>query len=366
MIGMRAQQIASRMGRRAPWAALALSLLIAAGCGSDEESDYAPSAVVEAEPIQPRRFAERLELVGQFTARESVMIRPELDGVLASVAFEEGQRVKKGDLLFTLRSGEQRAALREANAQRALALDVFKRTEALSKVKISALSELDRARAEVEAAEANVDMARINLERTEIRAPFHAAVGARLVSPGDRVHTDTDLVQLDAVDKLRLEFSLPEAIVSLARSGLPVAVRVAAYPDEVFSGEVYFVSPSLDPYSRRLPLKAWILNEQGRLRPGMFARVEVEVDRALRALVVPDSAIAYDATGTFVWRVSAEQRAERVPVELGARRDGHVVVRKGIAAGDIIVTSGNLKLFPGIAVQIRQPGGDAVSHAEAN
>jgi membrane fusion protein (multidrug efflux system) len=209
-------------------------------------------------------------------------------------------------------------------------------------------------------------MARINLERTEIRAPFAGAVGARLVSPGDRVDTDTDLVQLDAVDKLRLEFSLPEAIVALARSGLPVAARVAAYPNEVFTGEVYFVSPSLDPYSRRLPLKAWILNEEGRLRPGMFARVEVEVDRVLSALVVPDSAIAYDATGTFVWRVSAEQRAERVPVDLGARQDGHVVVRSGIAAGDVIVISGNLKLFPGIAIQIRQPGGDVVSHAEAN
>jgi membrane fusion protein (multidrug efflux system) len=370
MIGKPSQRAASqpaqRREARALWAAVALPLLLATGCGSDVESSYALAAVVEAEQIDPQHFVERLELVGQFTAAECVMIRPEIAGVIESVAFQEGQRVEDGDLLFTLRSGEQRAALREANAQRALALDVFRRTEALSKVKVSAVSELDRARAEVEAAEANVDMARINLERTEIRAPFDGAVGARLVSPGDRVDPDIDLVQLDAVERLRLEFSLPEAAVSLARSGLPVAVRVAAYPDEVFSGEVYFVSPSLDPHSRRLPLKAWILNEEGRLRPGMFARVEVEVDRVLSALVVPDSAIAYDATGTFVWRVSAEQRAERVAVELGARQDGHVVVRSGIAAGDLIVTSGNLKLFPGIAVQIREPSGDVVSHAEAN
>jgi membrane fusion protein (multidrug efflux system) len=366
MIGKRAQGITSRPGRHALWAPLALALLIAAGCGSDAESVYAPEAVVEAARIDPQRFAEHLELVGQFTAAESVMIRPEIAGVIAFVAFQEGQRVEEGAPLFTLRSGEQRAALREANAQRALALDVFKRTEALSKVNISALSELDRARAEVEAAEANVDMARINLERTEIRAPFDGAMGARLVSPGDRVDSDIDLVQLDAADKLRLEFSLPEAAVSLAQSGLSVAVRVAAYPDEVFSGEVFFVSPSLDPNSRRLPLKAWISNEDGRLRPGMFARVEVEVDRMPDALVVPDSAIAYDATGTFVWRVSAEQRAERVAVELGPRQDGHVVVRSGIAAGDVIVTSGNLKLFPGIAIQVRKPGGEIVSSAEAN
>jgi membrane fusion protein (multidrug efflux system) len=366
MIGKRAQETASRAGWRALWAALALASLLAAGCGPDADSAYAPTAVVEAARIDPQRFAERLELVGQLTAAESVMIRPEIAGVIASVAFQEGKRVEEGDPLFTLRPGEQRAALREANAQRVLALDVFKRTEALSKVNISALSEHDRARAEVEAAEANVDMARVNLERTEIRAPFDGALGARLVSPGDRVDSDSDLVQLDAVHKLRLEFSLPGTAVSLARNGLAVAVRVAAYPDEVFSGEVYFVSPSLDPNSRRLPLKAWILNEAERLRPGMFARVEIEVDRALGALVVPDSAIAYDAVGTFVWRVSAEQRAERVAVELGPRQDGRVVVRSGIAAGDVVVTSGNLKLFPGIAVQIRESGGDVASQAEAN
>ena len=366
MTGKQAQETVSQAGWRALWAALALAPLLAAGCGPDADSVYEATAVVEATRVDPQRFAERLELVGQLTAAESVMIRPEIAGVIASVAFQEGQRVKEGDPLFTLRPGEQRAALREANAQRALALDVFKRTEALSKVNVSALSEHDRAREEVEAAEANVDMARINLERTEIRAPFDGALGARLVSPGDRVDSDSDLVQLDAVQKLRLEFSMPETAVSLARNGLVVAVRVAAYPDEVFSGEVYFVSPSLDPNSRRLPLKAWIPNEAGQLRPGMFARVEVEVDRALDALVVPDSAIAYDAVGTFVWRVDAEQRAERVPVVLGPRQDGQVVVRSGIAAGDVVVTSGNLKLFPGIAVQIREPGGDVVSHAEAN
>ncbi|HEY5656820.1 MAG TPA: efflux RND transporter periplasmic adaptor subunit [Myxococcota bacterium] len=346
-------------------AALTL-LLLAAGCGSEAESSYAPAAVVEAARVEPRNFSERLELVGQLTAAESVMIRPEIAGVVESVAFREGQRVEAGELLFTLRSGEQRAAVREANAQRALALDVFKRTEALSKVKVSALSELDRARAEVEAAEANVDMARINLERTEIRAPFDGALGARLVSPGDRIDSDTDLVQIDAVEKLRLEFSLPESAVSLAGIGLAVSVQVAAFPDEPFAGEVYFVSPSLDPTSRRLPLKAWVANQEGRLRPGMFGRVEIEVDRVHSALVVPDGAIAFDAAGTFVWRVSDEQRAERVKVELGPRQDGQVVVRSGIAAGDVIVTSGNLKLFPGIAVQIREPAKDVAASTEPN
>lgn len=357
--GAAAVHITSRL-----WALALAGALAVAGCGSGGEAEFAPLAVVEAEPVTPQLFAERLELVGQLSARESVVLRPEIAGVIESVEFEEGERAAAGAVLFVLRSEEQRAVLREANAQLALAMDVFKRTEKLSKVKVSAVSELDRARAEVDAAQAYVDLARVNLGRTQIRAPFDGALGARWVSPGDRVDTDTDLVQFDAVDRLRLEFSMPEAAVALARKGLVVSAQVAAYPDESFAGEVYFVSPSLDPNSRRLPLKAWVPNEGGRLRPGMFARVELEVDRRERALVVPDSAIAYDAAGTFVWRVTGEQRAERVAVEVGARRDGHVVVRSGIAAGDVIVTSGSLKLFPGIAVELRTAGDPVASHAE--
>jgi membrane fusion protein (multidrug efflux system) len=335
------------------WVFALLAALVAVGCGSGDEAAFAPLAIVEAEPVKARPFAERLELVGQLSARESVVLKPEIAGVIESVAFEEGEAAAADEVLFVLRSDEQRAALREARAQLALAADIFKRTEKLSKVNVSAAAELDRARAEVDAAQANVDLARINLDRTEIRAPFDGALGARRVSPGDRVDTDTELVQFDAVDDLRLEFSLPESAVALASRGLVVSARVAAYPDETFAGEVYFVSPSLDPTSRRLPLKAWIRNEDGRLRPGMFARVELEVDRTQRALVLPDSAIAYDAAGTFVWRVTQEDRAERVPVELGVRQDGHVVVRSGITAGDVVVTSGSLKLFPGIAVELR-------------
>lgn len=347
----------------------ALSVLIALlgiSCSDGESGETGAMAVVEASPVLTQPFSKRLELVGQLSARESVVLKPEISGVVESIAFEEGEQVETGATLIVLRSAEQRATLREARAQRALATETFKRTVALSKVNVSAAAELDRARAEVEAAEAIVDLARINLERTELRAPFDGALGARWVSPGDRVDSDTSLVQIDAVDRLRLEFSLPESAVGLARVGLDLSVRVAAYPEERFDGQVYFVSPSLDPNSRRLPLKAWLSNEEGRLRPGMFARVELEIDHTDRALIVPDSAIAYDAGGSYVWRIAGDQTADRVVVELGARRDGSVRILSGISAGDMIVTSGNLKLSPGIMVEVLAPDGTVASRVEAN
>jgi membrane fusion protein (multidrug efflux system) len=332
---------------------IALVALVSAGCSSDalESLEEMPPSIVELARVESRLFSERVEVVGQLAAAESVIIRPELSAIIESIEFEEGQRVSKGDTLFVLRSEEQRAALREAEANRVLAADVFERTEKLSKVRISAASELTQARAGVAAADAVVDLARVNLERTRVRAPFDGAVGARSVSPGDWVDSDVALVQIDAVDRLQLQFSLPENAISLAKQGLAVTARVAAYPDERFSGVVYFISPALDNDSRRLALKAWVPNSEGRLRPGMFSRVELQVERTEQAVVIPESAIARDAVGSYVWKAGADSVAHRAAVELGTRRDGQVVIVSGLRTGDTIVTSGTHKVFEGGRVQ---------------
>jgi len=336
-----------------PRSILALFALLSVSCHSDalESSEGLPPSVVETALVESRLFSERVEVVGQLAAAESVVIRPEVSGVVESIEFQEGQRVAAGDTLLVLRSEEQRAALREAEANRVLAADVFERTEKLSKVRVSAASELTQARAGVAAAEAVVDLARINVERMRISAPFDGALGARDVSPGDRVDSDVALVQIDAVDRLQLQFSLPGNAIALAKPGLEVFARVAAYPDERFGGVVYFISPALDTDSRRLGMKAWVPNSDGRLRPGMFARVELEVERTEQAVVIPESAVAIDATGSYVWRVNSESLAERAAVELGTRRDGQVVILSGLAPGNKIVTSGTHKVFEGGGVQ---------------
>lgn len=331
--------------------------LLSVGCDSDalDTPNGPPASVVETIRVESRLFSERIEIVGQLAAAESVVIRPEIAGVVASVEFEEGQHVRAGDVLFVLHADEQRAILRQAQASRVLADDVFDRTEALSKVQVSAASDLTRAKAGVASAKAEVDLARVDVARTQIRAPFDGALGARHVSPGDWVDSDVELVQIDAIDRLQLQFSLPEQQIALAQPGLEVTARVAAYSEERFAGEVYFISPSLDPLSRRLALKAWVANGDGRLRPGMFARVELEVDRTEHAIVLPESSIAYDTSGPFVWRVTSENLAERVGVELGPRRKGEVVVRDGIDVGDTIVTTGTHKVFAGGGIEMRTP-----------
>lgn len=344
------------LGALAPLLAV-LALAASAACSETQSGRRGgpPPAAVETVRLDPRPFTDRVALVGQLEAEESVVMHSEISGVIEEIGFTEGAPVDAGDVLFRLRDAEQRAALRAAQAQRELDADIYRRTEALSKREVSAIAELDRARAALEAAEAGVDLARVNLERTRVRAPFDGVVGARRVSPGDRIDSGTDLVQIDKVERLQLLFTLPETAVRLARQGLRVRVGLASFPGERFGGEVYFVSPTLDPDTRRLLLKAWIPNPDAKLRPGQFATLEVEVEHIEQALVAPESSIVYDADGSFVWRVREDNVAERVAVELGPRAEASVVVRSGLRPGDTIVSAGTHKIFPGAPLRAARP-----------
>jgi membrane fusion protein, multidrug efflux system len=194
-----------------------------------------------------------------------------------------------------------------------------------------------------------------------IRAPFAGVLGPRLVSPGDRVTDEIDLVQIDAIATLKLAFPIPEPIVEWVRPGMPFTISVAPFPNERFPGTVYFAAPALDPRNRQLLLKGTVPNPQRRLRPGLFANVQLETARQEDVLLAPESAVVYERQGTYVWRLGADGTAERVTVELGQRRDGRVEVRSGLAAGDRVVSAGTNKVVPGRPVQVAGAPPDAGS-----
>ena len=334
---------------------MALLALLLAACGSPANSAHpkaAPPPVnVELASVQPTSISDVVDLVGQLEAEESVVLKPETSGVVQEVFFQEGDRVKAGQPLFQLRDGEERARLRETSAELTLAEDELRRTRALAEKQTVSAAELDRATATAESARARRELAEVELERMLIRAPFDGVLGTRDVSPGDRVSKTTALVRIDALDRLRLLFSVPEIGVNAMRVGSTVAVQVAPYPEEQFPGEVYFVAPTLDPTSRRLTLKAWVANPEHRLRPGLFANIKLEVSRRDQTLVIPESALAYDADGAFVWRAGANDAAERVPVQIGIREQGRVEVVAGLAAGDRVVAAGTHKVAPGAVLR---------------
>ncbi len=332
--------------------ALASVLALGALCerGDSSESAWggpAREVTVELTTVVPEFLRDVVALTGQLEAENAIVLKPEISGVIASIEFEEGQAVHQNDVLFRLRDDEQRARLHVSEAGLRLAQDVFERTQRLTRQDVSSLARRAEAAAKLDEARARIELTQLELVRTHVAAPFDGVAGLRHVSLGDRVTPDDGLVELLAIDRLQLVFTVQEVGIGLARTGVLVAARVAAWPGERFPGEVFFVAPSLDPAARRLVLKAWIANDDHRLKPGMFANVDVEIARKEGAILVPEAAVVYDRNGIYVWRVNEEGRAEKVPVEIGLRQSARVEVVRGLSSGDAVVSAGTHKVMAG-------------------
>jgi len=357
-----------RGNSRAPGALAALwvACVLAAGCspGGDADAKYDKSAPsVETHRVQPELLRDVVVFSGQLGAENSVMVRSEIDGLVEEVLFEEGQDVEKGEVLFHLRSDEERARLSEARANLALARENHARTHKLATRDAASAAAKDEATATLAVAKARVELAQVALARTEIRAPFAGVLGARLVSPGDRIEDITPLVQIDAVDRLQVTFAISEVGILFTKVDAPVQVKVGPYPNEVFHGKVFFVSPTVDPATRRIIAKAWVPNEDRRLRAGLFANVDMQIGERENAILVPESAVVFDRQGTYVWKVDEEDMATRVPIQVGLRREGRVEVTLGLQAGDKIVSAGTHKVSEGKKVAIA--GGASVPVGQA-
>jgi membrane fusion protein (multidrug efflux system) len=345
-----------------------------AACGGDEAPGRGagppeggpPPPAVEVVTLTPEAFHETAALLGELRAVESVVIKSEMAGVIERIAFEEGQPVAKGTVLFELRDDERLARLHEAEAQLALAQDEFERTRLLASRNAAAEVQLARDRAELAVAQARLERYRAEWERTRIRAPFDGLVGARQVSPGARITPEDPLVRIDAVDPVELVFTIPEAVLPLARIGSPFELKVASYPERWFPGTLSFIAPSVDSQTRRVLLKGRVPNPGHTLLPGMFAEVRAALEER-EAFLVPEEALGTDPDGFFVWRIGPDDGAERVPVEVGARDSGRVEIRAELRPGDRIVSAGTHKVRAGEKVRpvaaAVAPGGTPASSA---
>lgn len=350
------------------WLALVVGVLSSAGCdgSSGSKNVFEPKLpVVEIQSVAAETLTNTVELLGQLEAEEIVTVRPEIPGIIASIGFTEGEPVTSGQVLFTLRDGEQRARLHQAQARLHQVEEVHARTLQLKRDDISSIAQLDAARADLEAARAVVEIAEVELERTRIKAPFDGVAGARGVSLGASVDEDKDLVEIQAVDRVQLVFTLPEQIVPLVRVGLPFELTVAPYPGETFPGEISFVSPGLNPLNRRILVKGLVPNPDHKLRPGYFARIETDIGTHENVIALPEDAVVYGASGPFVWRVDDDDMAQRVEVELGLRQTGRVEVVAGLVPGDRVVVAGTNKLTAGGKVKPAEAVADHQSRLES-
>ena len=321
---------------------------------------------VEIVVVQPSAVQEDLQAVGSLRSNESVVLRPEVSGRIATIGFRDGQVVKKGQLLIGLDSTLNEAEVAQYRAEYDLALSNLKRSEDLARQKFISSSAQETAASNAQVAEARLKLAQARLSKMKIISPFDGIVGIRGVSLGDYVKDGTDLVNIEDVRILKVDFRLPERSLSQIKAGQDVEVVADALPNERWQGQIEAINPRVDANGRSLELRGRLDNASGKLRPGMFVRVRVIVGER-NGLLVPEEAIVPQGEEFYVYKV-VEGAAKRVPVKIGVRRDAKVEIVEGIAPGDQVVTAGMRLSRDGQPVRVLSPDaakGDAAKGGAA-
>lgn len=304
-----------------------------------------PPSVLVGHP-QTAPLVYEISAVGSLRSNESVVIQPEITGRVSEIAFNEGEPVARGALLIRLDDSVNRAELQQAQAQLALskanferASDLFKRGNASARARDEALSQL-------RVAEANTALAQALLEKTALTAPFDGILGLRHVSPGDYVKPGDKVVNLESINPVKVDFRIPEIHAAVLKTGQEIMVMLDALPGKSFKGIVYAIDPLIDPNGRAVILRATVENPEHTLRPGMFARVNLVLNKRDDAIMLPETAVFPIGEKRFVYKV-ADGKAVRAEVATGLRREGRVEILSGVTLSDEIVLEGSFKVQDG-------------------
>ncbi|QXH52499.1 efflux RND transporter periplasmic adaptor subunit [Pseudomonas fakonensis] len=327
-----------------------------------------PPVSVAAAEAQLRQWQERLPAVGSLKAFQGVELSLEVAGTVKSLHFESGQQVKAGQLLLQLDNDQETALLGTAQADLGLAKVDFGRGSQLVGDSAISRGEYDRLTSQYRRNQAVVEQLKASLAKKSISAPFSGTIGIRQVDVGAYLASGTVIATLQDLSSLYVDFNVPEQALPHLSLGQQVLVQVAAYPGQTFPASLSAINPKVEESTRNLLVRATLANPDGKLLPGMFASLQLLLPDPHPQVVVPENAITYTLYGNSVYVIGPkkgkdgqpENTAEGQPqlaveqrtVQTGERRDGWVVVSKGLQAGDQVVTAGQLKLSPGASVRI--------------
>lgn len=306
---------------------------------------------VEATRVSTVAMPQIIAAVGSLRSDESVTLRPQVAGRISAILFQEGQRVAKGATLVRLDTAINAAELQQVRANLTLAKAKYDRAVDLVARNFISGQAQDEAKNNLEVAQAAVALAEAKLAQMELKAPFAGIIGLRVVSVGDYVKEGADIVNLEAIDPLKVDFRVPETFLTQVRVGQQVEVTLDALPGKSYNGSVIALNPLVDAAGRAIVIRAQVRNQDTALRPGMFARVTIITRAEKDALVLPEEALVPQGTEQYVFRV-VDGKAARAKVETGQRRDGKVEILSGVDKGDVVVTAGQLKLRDGTPVRV--------------
>jgi len=313
-------------------------------------------------------WQSRLPTVGSLKALQGVDLSLEIAGTVQKVLFQSGQKVKAGQPLLQLDSEVENALLETAEADLGLSQLDFGRGRQLVGSQAISKGEFDRLSAQLKKNQATVNQLKASLDKKRIVAPFSGTIGIRHVDVGDYLASGTVIATLQDLSSLYVDFYVPEQTVPRLAVAQPVNVGVSAYPGQTFVGAISAINPKVEDSTRNVLVRATLANPDGKLLPGMFANLQVILPEVAAGIVVPESAVTYTLYGNSMYVVTQKKAAdgnvekddkgqpvlivERRFVETGERRDGLVLVTKGVQSGEQVVIAGQIKLDNGTHIAI--------------
>lgn len=321
-----------------------------------EQAGPPPPATVGAAKVQTERWQRGLEAVGSLVAVHGVRVTSEVAGLVDKINFHSGEVVEKGDVLVELDDSVERAELETLVAESELAEAEFKRAEKLVERGHLSRSDFDKAQAELRSARAKVKARRAVIEKKQVRAPFSGVLGIRRVNLGEYLQPGSEIVPLQALDPIYVDFTLPEQHFSEVAKDQTATVSVRAYPERTFEGRIAAVDSAVSVETRNFAVRATLDNADHLLRPGMFAEVRVVLPGPRTVLTLPRTAVTYNPYGESVFVVDEDETGEltvrRRQIRVGATQQGRVEILDGLEAGQRVVSVGQVKLRGGQRVVI--------------
>jgi membrane fusion protein (multidrug efflux system) len=310
-----------------------------------------PPVFVEAAPVQLQEWQEQVQATGILAAEQAVIVKPEISGKVDKIFFRSGQTVKANTPLIQLSASDAKARLAYAEAQANLSRANYQRAKELVPSGVLSKADFDQVKATNQANQANVAQAQAAVSKALIRAPFTGRLGLRLINLGDYVTPGQDLVELQAQDQLRVDFSIPETYLAKAAIDQTVLLQVSGLSQQSFTGKVYALAAGIDVNTHSLAMRASIPNPKHLLMPGSFAKISLLLGQPHQVLSIPQLAVNNSEEGAYVYRI-IKQQAVKTPVTVGEQYQDRIAITQGLQNGDLVVTAGQLKLQDGAPVML--------------
>lgn len=320
---------------------------------SRQNAHNEPASVI-VEQARMDNFHDSIEALGTLRANETVEITADVTETVATINFDDGQRVKRGDVLVEMNSDEEKALMREIRAEVEEAEKQLERVRMLSERGAASESLLDEWQRSYDTAVARLAVIKSRIEDRIIRAPFDGVVGLRNISVGALVEPGTLITTLNDDSRMKLDFTVPSVYLQILEKGLPVTARSKALGQSEFRGEIYSIDNKVDPVTRSVTVRALLPNDRGVLKQGLLMSVEL-YKNPRETVVISEEALIPEGETNFILVVREEENgpvAEKREVEIGSRRVGEVEIISGLNPGEKVVTHGTMKVRGGQRVKI--------------